>query len=125
MTHIIPGAAPELLYEPSFSTLADLARDVPEVTRGVDPGGVGYIGGRALTRSNIYVSRSVVALLAAERIRQGMSQSQLAEAIGLNKWNISQRETLNTPMTIYMAAEIADVLGVDLDSELHREASAA
>ena len=59
--------------------------------------------------------------LAAERKYKGLSQQELADAVGLSLWTISGYETGQYSPDMASATAIADVLDVSLDALAGRE----
>ena len=64
------------------------------------------------------ISDNVVALLKAERIRQGMSQYKLAKECGLSKTSVAYIERNENKPTLRALVMIADYLNVDLSEYL-------
>ena len=66
------------------------------------------------------ISDIVVALLKAERIRQGMSQYKLAKECGLSKTSVAFIERNENKPTLSTLVRIADALNVDLSEYLQK-----
>lgn len=64
------------------------------------------------------ISDNVVALLKAERIRQGMSQYKLAKECGLSKTSVAYIERNENKPTLSTLIRIANALGIDLSEYL-------
>lgn len=66
------------------------------------------------------ISDNVVALLKAERIRQGMSQYKLAKECGLSKTSVAYIERNENKPTLSTLIRIANALGIDLSEYLKK-----
>lgn len=58
--------------------------------------------------------------LASERVRLGLSQSQLAEELGTSITKIHKYETFKSPMSVDFVARAADFFGCSIDYLLDR-----
>lgn len=66
------------------------------------------------------ISDNVVALLKAERIRQGMSQYKLAKECGLSKTSVAYIERNENKPTLSTLIRIANALDIDLSEYLKK-----
>lgn len=66
------------------------------------------------------IERSVVLLLREERLRQGISATQLAAKIGVSRTTITHLENDDARPTLWVLLKVAGGLGVELDDYLRR-----